>query len=80
MAATARFLKLAFIALLLSLFDGRSAQAPPEPVTRFRAVEGYSLFITVRSDDAMKVEFQGESSWHYDAICRAGSLRCEISA
>ena len=29
-------------------------------MTRFRAVEGYSLFITVKSDDDMKVEFQGE--------------------
>jgi hypothetical protein len=49
-----------FVAVLLSLSDGRSTQAPPEPVTRFRAVEGYSLFITVKSDDDMKVEFQGE--------------------
>lgn len=61
MVNTSRFARLACLVLFLSLLDGRSAQAPPEPVTRFRAVEGYSLFITVKAEEDMKVDFQGES-------------------
>ncbi|MEW5975607.1 MAG: hypothetical protein AB1898_07355 [Acidobacteriota bacterium] len=61
MKKSSRFVRLALVVLLLSLSDGRSAQVSPEPVTRFRAVKAYSLFITVKSDDDMKVEFQGES-------------------
>ena len=61
MTKTSPFVRLRSVVLLLSLLDGRSIQAPPEPVTRFRAVEAYSLLITVKSDDDMKVEFQSES-------------------
>jgi len=60
-ANTSRFVRLAAVALFLSLLDGRSAQAPPEPVTRFRAVERYSLYVKLKSDDDMKVEVTGES-------------------
>jgi len=34
MAKTSRILQLGSFAVLLSLLDGRSAQAPPEPVSR----------------------------------------------
>lgn len=61
MPNTSRFARLACVVLFLSLLDGRSAQAPPEPVTRFRAVERYSLYVKLKSDDDMKVEATGES-------------------
>jgi len=56
-----RFFQFASVAVLFSLFGGRSVPAPAQPVTRFRAVEAYGLFITVTSDDDMKVDGAGES-------------------
>ncbi|MDZ4802905.1 MAG: hypothetical protein SGI92_32495 [Bryobacteraceae bacterium] len=56
-----RFFQFASVAVLFSLLHGRSVQAPPEPVTRFRAVEGYSVFITFKSDDDMQVTRPGNS-------------------
>lgn len=62
MANTSRFARLACVVLFLSLLDGRSAQTPPERVTRFRAVERYSLYVKLKSDDDMKVDIGTEQS------------------
>ena len=62
MRNASRSVRLACIVLFLSLLDGRSAQAPPEPVTRFRDVKAYSLFVQLKSDDDMNVNSgRGES-------------------
>ena len=55
MRNASRSMRLACVVLFLSLLDGRSAQAPPEPVTRFREVKSYSLFVQLKSDDDMNV-------------------------
>ena len=63
MPSIPRFARFSIVALLVVLVSGTRAQAPApaDPVFRFRAVEGYSLFIEEKADEDMKLPHIGGS-------------------